>query len=146
MRVPDQPGFDLIAQGPVNRPKDGISPLSEIIETDWAPYTFTMNWAFTRKGVPVHFKAGEPYCHIIPVRRGEIETFEPELRPISEQPELHQQQSLDREPHPLQCRNRNGPERAGTEALFPRPRRGGPAQREVQDHRTRVKLRPFEGE
>ena len=75
-----QSGFHLLAQGPINRPKDAISPLAGIIETDWAPYTFTMNWAFTRKGVPVGFKAGEPFCHVIPVRRGELETFEPELR------------------------------------------------------------------
>jgi len=42
------PGIDLYATGPVNRPKDGIAALSGIIETDWSPYTFTMNWLFTR--------------------------------------------------------------------------------------------------
>ena len=33
---------------PYNRPEDGISALTGIIETDWAPFTFTMNWKFTR--------------------------------------------------------------------------------------------------
>jgi Family of unknown function (DUF6065) len=79
-------GFDLFALGPINRPKDGIYPLAGIIETDWAPYTFTMNWIFTRPGV-LRFDAGEPICHIFPVRRGELETVEPELRQISEVPE-----------------------------------------------------------
>ena len=29
-----EPGYDLMAQGPINRPKDGISPLAGVIETD----------------------------------------------------------------------------------------------------------------
>ena len=81
-------GFDLIAQGPINRPKDGIAPLSGIIETDWAPYSFTMNWLFTRPGAAVRFERGEPYCHIFPVRRGQLEAFEPKVRPLSENEEL----------------------------------------------------------
>ena len=32
-----EPGWDLMAQGPINRPKDGIYALAGIIETDWAP-------------------------------------------------------------------------------------------------------------
>src|SRR5690349_11168623 len=37
-----EPGYDLMVQGPNNQPKDAISPLSGIIETDWSPYSFTM--------------------------------------------------------------------------------------------------------
>src|ERR671914_419696 len=48
-----------------------------IIETDWAPYSFTMNWQFTRPGAAVRFEKDEPYCHIFPVRRGQLEAFEP---------------------------------------------------------------------
>ena len=44
------PGWDLIAQGPPNLPKDGIQPLSGLVETDWLPFPFTMNWIFTRPG------------------------------------------------------------------------------------------------
>ena len=83
-----EPGFDLMAQGPVNCPKDAIAPLTGIIETDWSPFSFTMNWMFTRPGVPVRFEKGEPFCHLMPVRRGELETVEPELRLLSENPEL----------------------------------------------------------
>src|SRR6478736_3013671 len=43
-----EPGFDLMVTGPFNMPKDSIAPLTGIIETDWSPYTFTMNWRFTR--------------------------------------------------------------------------------------------------
>ena len=51
-----EPGINLWVTGPVNRPKDGIAPLSGVIETDWAPYTFTMNWLFTRPGQSVRFR------------------------------------------------------------------------------------------
>jgi uncharacterized protein DUF6065 len=48
-----EPGAELMVQGPINRPKDGIAALSGIIETDWSPYSFTMNWIFTRPDTPV---------------------------------------------------------------------------------------------
>ena len=37
------PGFNLMARGPANLPRDGASPLEGITETDWLPYIFTMN-------------------------------------------------------------------------------------------------------
>ena len=80
-----------MAQGPINRPKDGIAALSGIIETDWAPYTFTMNWLFTQPEVDVHFEKGEPFCHIFPVQRGQLASVEPEIRALSSEPELEQQ-------------------------------------------------------
>ncbi len=83
-----EPGFDLMVQGPVNQPKDGIAPLSGIVETDWSPYTFTMNWKFTRKDVPIFFDKGEPICHIFPVRRSDLESVEPSMRPLADNPEL----------------------------------------------------------
>ncbi len=86
-----EPGFDLMVQGPINRPKDGVSPLSGVVETDWAPFTFTMNWAFTRPNASVRFEKGEPFCHIFPIRRNELESFEPEVRQLSDNPELKAQ-------------------------------------------------------
>ena len=47
---------NLWVKGPANLPKDGIAPLEGIIETDWAPFTFTMNWQFTRKRHKVRFE------------------------------------------------------------------------------------------
>jgi hypothetical protein len=83
-----EPGYDLMVQGPVNRPKDAIAPLQGVVETDWAPYTFTMNWLFTQPEIEVEFEKGEPFCHFFPVRRGEVEAFEPELRPLSADADL----------------------------------------------------------
>ncbi|WP_149762281.1 DUF6065 family protein [Neomesorhizobium albiziae] len=82
------PGVDLFVTGPVNRPKDAISALSGIIETDWSPYTFTMNWKFTRPNQRVHFEIDEPFCHLFPLARGSLEDVTPTIRKLSENPEL----------------------------------------------------------
>lgn len=84
-----EPGFDLMVQGPINRPKDAIAPLQGIIETDWSPYTFTMNWIFTQPEIEIEFEKGEPICHFFPVRRGELETIEPEIRPLESDADLN---------------------------------------------------------
>jgi hypothetical protein len=57
------PGWALWAGGAPNTVKDGIAPLDGLVETDWLPFPFTMNWRFTRPGV-VSFDAGEPFCFI----------------------------------------------------------------------------------
>jgi hypothetical protein len=140
-------GFDLMAQGPVNRPKDGIAPLSGVIETDWAPYTFTMNWIFTRAGSPVRFEQGEPFCHIFPVKRGELTSVEPELKALSSAPELEAQFKAWNE-----SRSQFNAElqRPGSEAqaerwqkLYYRGLAPDGKTSMVEDHITRLRLRPF---
>jgi hypothetical protein len=76
------PGYNLYVRGPTNAPKDGACPLDGVVETDWAVASFTMNWKLTCVGVPVSFRAGEPIAMIMPMRRGEIETFEITTRDI----------------------------------------------------------------
>lgn len=91
-----EPGFDLMVQGPINAPKDAIAALTGVIETDWAPYTFTMNWIFTRPNTAVRFEAGEPFCHVFPIQRGTLEDITPELHALSEAPELKKNTSSGR--------------------------------------------------
>ena len=81
------PGYNLLARGPANWPKDGASPLDGLIETDWAKVSFTMNWKMTRPGHPVRFEADEPYCMVLPQWRGDLESFAPEIRDIRTDPE-----------------------------------------------------------
>jgi hypothetical protein len=38
-----------------------------------------MNWQMTEPGFPVVFEAGEPYCLLMPVRRGSLERFAPAI-------------------------------------------------------------------
>lgn len=76
-----EPGTQLMTTGPMNNPKDGISALSGIIETDWSHYTFTMNWVMTRPFHPVRFMKGEPFAHIFPVNLAAIEKVQPMFAP-----------------------------------------------------------------
>jgi hypothetical protein len=82
------PGYNLLARGPANLPKDAISPLEGIIETDWSEATFTMNWKMTRPNHCVTFEIGEPICMLVPQRKGELEAFHPEVRDLESAPDL----------------------------------------------------------
>jgi hypothetical protein len=74
-------------RGAPNAPKDGIAALDGLVETDWVPFTFTMNWLFTRPG-SVRFEKGEPFCFIVPVPHMQIEAIEPKILPLSDNPDL----------------------------------------------------------
>lgn len=83
-----EPGHDLWVGGPTNQMKDAIQPLTGVVETDWSPFTFTMNWRFTRAHTPVAFEIDEPICMLFPVQRGMIESVEPEFKSLDTDPEL----------------------------------------------------------
>jgi hypothetical protein len=140
--------FDLIAQGPINRPKDAISPLTGVIETDWSPFSFTMNWRITRPGTPIRFEKDEPFCHIFPIRRADLESVEPEMRDISEAPaELREEharwaESRDRFNADLKI--------PGSEAVLQRWQKNYYVGKDTsgrpigyESHRTKIRLKPF---
>jgi len=83
LRTP--PGWNLLARGPANWPRDGVAALEGLVETDWSVATFTMNWKLTRPGTVV-FDAGDPICMVVPQRRGELESFRPLLRGAESDP------------------------------------------------------------
>lgn len=87
-------GWSMMASGPANEPKDGISPLTGIIETDWSPYSFTMNWKITRPGVWIPFRKGDVFCSVMPVQRNILENTEPEFLPIESEPNLKEEHDL----------------------------------------------------
>ena len=80
------PGVALLARGAPNWPRQDIYPLEGLVETDWLPFTFTMNWAFTRPGRVV-LKAGEPFCFLTPVRISSLENLQPEIVDLNDCPE-----------------------------------------------------------
>lgn len=84
------PGWALRASGVPNRFKHGIAPLEGLIETDWLPYPFTMNWHFTAPG-KVRFEAGEPFCFLQPVEHHRIEAFQPVRTSLGEDTNLAKQ-------------------------------------------------------
>ena len=85
------PGYNLLARGPANLPKDGAFALDGLVETDWSVASFTMNWKITRVGHPVTFDADEPFCMIVPQRRNDLEAFAPTIRPLAGNPALDAQ-------------------------------------------------------
>ena len=85
-----EPGWNLYCTGPTNRPKDGIAPLTGVIETDWLPYPFTMNWQMTRPGT-VRFEKDEPFCMVFPVPATALGEVEPEVRNLADDPDLEAQ-------------------------------------------------------
>ena len=85
------PGWNLWVGGSPNAAKDGIAPLGGIVETDWSPYTFTMNWRFTRPDHWIRFEVDEPFCHMFPVERRVMTTVTPKFLPLSDAPELEAQ-------------------------------------------------------
>lgn len=83
------PNYNLWITGPPNSFKDGIQPLSAVIESDWMPYSFSMNWKITRPHQRIRFEKGEPYCFLFPVPRGLVDAVEPRLKSLRQDPESH---------------------------------------------------------
>jgi hypothetical protein len=135
-----------VVQGPINRPKDAIAPLTGIVETDWAPYSFTMNWMFTRSDTLVRFEKDEPFCHIFPVQRGALENVTPVLRLLSDSHELQRQHSAW-----TASRSQFNKEltKVGSQAQSDKWQKlyyqglDSEGRAATEDHRTRLRLKPF---
>ncbi len=84
------PGWGLMVRGSPNNPKDGIQALEGLVETDWLPFPFTMNWRFTRRGT-VYFEAGEPFAFITPAPHTLLNEITPEITPLESNPALAQE-------------------------------------------------------
>jgi hypothetical protein len=141
------PGWNLWIGGSPNQPKDGISPLTGVVETDWSPFTFTMNWRFTRPNHWVRFDAGEPICFFFPVQRALLDDVRPALAPIEAEPgllERFQEWSNRRDAFVLRMANEPPP--APAEKWQKHYYRGVDMSEKPQaaDHRTRLRLRPFD--
>lgn len=82
------PGYDLWVMGPVNQFRPYIQALNAVVETDWSPFTFTMNWKFTTPEAVVTFEENDPIATVFPIKRGDLETFQPVLRRPSDDPDF----------------------------------------------------------
>lgn len=136
-------GYNLYVRGPTNWCKDGACPLDAVVETDWPTSTFTMNWKITRVGVPVRFEKDEPICMIFPIARGEIEKFQPEVRRISEDPELerkYKEWKLSRE-----LFNRGSEDSTGSQQTWQKHYYLGTTLdgKEFAEHQVKLKVRTF---
>ena len=142
------PGFNLWLSGPPNSFKDGIAPLGGVIETDWSPYSFTMNWRFTRPNHPIRFEENEPFAWFFPLPRDLPERVRPRIAPIDEAPDLKRQfaaWSASRDA--FQARMRTHPPSAPADKWQKLYYRGVDAdgRKGCPDHRGKLRLAEFEG-
>jgi len=140
------PGWNLWVGGPPNQPKDGISALSGIVETDWSPFTFTMNWRFTRPHRPVRFEADEAIAFLFPVERAALESFQPKFAPLDSAPELETafcdwsrsrdafHQEIQRNPPHVPADKWQKHYYRGVDSM---------GQSRIEDHRTKLHVKPF---
>jgi hypothetical protein len=84
------PGWSMWVTGPPNHIKDGIQPLTGLVETDWLPFPFTMNWMFTRPG-KVRFEKGEPFCFITLMPDQALQVTQPITKSLNKNPDLRDQ-------------------------------------------------------
>lgn len=83
------PGIGLWVRGPANMPKSDVSALEGLVETDWSPYPFTMNWKILKPRTDIWFKQGDPICMVTPFPIQILEDVRPRQEPIEANEELH---------------------------------------------------------
>lgn len=140
------PGWNLWVGGPPNGIKDGIAPLAGVIETDWSPYTFTMNWRFTRANHWIRFDENEPFCCVFPVQRGLLEQIQPRLVPMAPDSDLMQQfQAWSRSRDAFQREMERNPPKSPADRWQKRYFHGKDMHDRcpASDHQTKLRLKPF---
>lgn len=136
-----EPGVNLYVKGPANNPKRGVTYLEGIVETDWLPFTFTMNWKCTEPNYEITFEKDEPFCTIFPYQRNYIETFEPVIDTIDNNPDLktkYEEWSSSRR-HYNSTLKENG--NKGQRDYLRGIHKDG---EKVLEHQTNIKAQPFE--
>lgn len=136
---------NIWVKGTPNLPKDGIVPLEGIVETDWAPFTFTMNWQITRKKTWIRFEKGEPICRIVPFPRNYLESYQPRMQELASDTRVHNQYREWRESRAQFIEDLHAGEEEAVEAGWQRTYVRGENMKGVRmkDHQTKLQLRDF---
>lgn len=94
--IETEPGWGLLATGPFNDPKPTATPLAGIMESDWLPYPFTMNWQLTQAGI-TRFEEGEPFCFFLPVPKRVLPETVVQIHRLADDVELEARHNQFRE-------------------------------------------------
>jgi len=139
------PGWNLWVCGPPNMAKDGATALTGVIESDWIIMTFTMNWQLTRPDHWVRWDANEAICHLMPIQRGIMEQWKPEIRLMKDEPDLQRQYatwSASRDA--FQVKMKSGPAVAPADGWQKHYFRGLDMDgKEAEGHQTKLRVCPF---
>ena len=139
-------GYNLLARGPANLPKDGAYPLEGLVETDWSVASFTMNWMLTRPSQTVKFAKDEPICMLVPQKRSELEIFEPEMRNIESDPDLQnrfRQWMESRNKFVTEQKQKGPPEKGASPWQGHYTRGTTPTGEAAREHQVKLKLQSF---
>jgi predicted 2-oxoglutarate/Fe(II)-dependent dioxygenase YbiX len=89
------PGWSLLATAPFNEPRIGIAPLTGIMESDWLPYPFTMNWQMLAVG-KVQFQKDEAFCAVMPIPKSYLPDWEVAVHDLADDPVMDAEQETFR--------------------------------------------------
>ena len=140
------PGWDLLVRGPINSPKDAVTPLEGMVEADWIAAPFTMNWQVTRADTDVTFAEGDVYCHLVPVRRWDLERLSPQRLRLADAPELRGEVRLHQKERRAASLMKSGARMLGHRDTFWDGKyfRGTtPTGESAPEHRTKRRLQAF---
>lgn len=84
------PGVGLLVRGAPNTPKINFHALEGLVETDWNPAPFTMNWKILESDKPVRFEALDAICFLQPFDLQLPEKLAAKQSKISGQPAIEQ--------------------------------------------------------
>lgn len=79
------PGIGLLVRGAPNWPLVNFAPLEGLVETDWNPSSFTMNWKILEPDRPARFEKEVPVCFIQPFDLNLPERLQAERKPLDQQ-------------------------------------------------------------
>lgn len=137
---------NIWVKGPCNQPKDGIAALEGVIETDWTPFTFTMNWQFTRRRHKVRFEKGETVASVLPYPRHYLGKFVPRLKNINDDPKLYAQYVKWREDRIAFNNELKNPDSEAAKSGWQRTYMKGEDQlgNAFAGHETKIRIRDFD--
>lgn len=140
----NKPGLSLSVRGLPNYFKRNINPCEGIVEIDWLPFTFTMNWKIMDPNIPISFAKGDPICFIQPIQLNTIEAANPSKEPIEIFPDLHSKY-LEWEKKRSTFNRTPRPDNKEWQKFYHNgmPREDGTTVEPPAHHRTALKLKPF---
>lgn len=130
-----------MVRGTPNFFKVNAAPLDGLIETEWSPYSFTMNWKIVEQNIPVTFAKGDPICAIVPYPIDLIEKLQARYATLDSDPNLKAQ-------YQQWCQDRNAfnTKKGRTPQEWQKYYYGGkyPDSTPAPTHRTALKLSRFQ--
>lgn len=135
------PGIGLWVRGPTNLFRHNARAIEGLVESDWAHAPFTMNWKIERRNDPAYFRAGDSVCMLTPFPLDLLEGLTPEVRRLSEEPELHERFEKARRERNETLRKAFQEKQQGFELNYMRGEQLD--GQKWADHRTNFKLREF---